>query len=359
MIDRKFNQLAGMFYGFAIGDALGTTLEFKPRDSYVHMDDMVGGGTFRLKAGQWTDDTSMMLAACETITGDRAFKPRRLMDELCAWTAGRRHVHERGCFDIGSGTSAIVSDYARTKRLRPASTRSGGNGVLCRVIPFVSKHLNDPASVVAGSVAQARVTNGDEASIRAAALYAKVLWNAVRSPAGAPMPQLGRFYDGVARDDISSSGYAPTTLDAALWAVQTSDTFVEAVLKACNLGWDSDSVGAVAGALAGARWGYDAIPQEWLAKLVEPEMLDAALDGVLPIAAAPSAAYYRKRYRQYARLLPTLSNARAADSFRKGRPVIDRAAPAAKSVFFDHIGTDGDWDDAIASYFDRAELADA
>ena len=104
-------RATGALLGLAVGDALGTTLEFRPRDSYPHIEDMVGGGPFRLEPGQWTDDTSMALCLADSLLADGGLDQRDLMARFVRWwQCGERSATGR-CFDIGNTTRAALQRF--------------------------------------------------------------------------------------------------------------------------------------------------------------------------------------------------------------------------------------------------------
>ena len=272
----KIDQLLGMFIGHAIGDAVGTTIEFSSRDTYKPMTDMVGGGPFKMPVGGWTDDTSQVLATTAALLQHPSYNPAAVMTELLAWRGKGKHSHNGRCFDIGGNTSKALSAFARTgKPYQGPGSRSGGNGALCRTIPFIVRWYNEPSTACALAVDCAKLTNGDEKSLEAVRLLGNLLWNEIRTP----RDQSSLDTDdrdairAIPRENIPSGGYAPETLLAAIWSVETTYNFRDAVLKCANLGHDADSTAAIAGALAGARYGLSGMPQEWVQKVKQLDLL--------------------------------------------------------------------------------------
>lgn len=269
----------GAFIGLAVGDALGTTIEFSPRDSYAHVTDLVGGGPFGLAPGEWTDDTSMALCLADSLiaTGGE-LDPRDLAARFVRWwKQGENSVTGR-CFDIGNATASALAAFQRHgEPVGSDNPRSAGNGGIMRQVPAVLAARGDLGRAVELSRGQSRVTHAALECLEAADLLARVLHAAIEGAgqealatgAGLPWeaPKVASIAEGAWRGKprarIASSGYVIDTLEAALWAVGTSGSFEEAVLKAVNLGDDADSVGAVAGQVAGALWGYGSIPSHW------------------------------------------------------------------------------------------------
>jgi ADP-ribosyl-[dinitrogen reductase] hydrolase len=277
--DPRRDRAIGAFIGLAVGDALGTTIEFKARDSHPPITGMVGGGPFHLRPGEWTDDTSMALCLAESLVANQGeIVPKDLADRFVRWwKQGENSVTGR-CFDIGSTTSSALQSFVRTGRPEGnADPHLTGNGGIMRLAPVAIWARGDAAKAARLARAQSNVTHAAPECLDAADALARVLTAGINgrgqeslragADAGAKAPKVKAIADGSwrakTRSDIRSSGYVVDTLEAALWAVAKSATFEEAVLKAVNLGDDADTVGAVTGQVAGAIWGYSAIPEPW------------------------------------------------------------------------------------------------
>ncbi len=277
------DRAAGCLAGLAVGDALGTTLEFKPRDTYTHVTDIVGGGPFHLNAGEWTDDTSMALCLADSLLERRALDPADLMERFRRWRdEGHNSVNGR-CFDIGITTTQAIGRYVSTGEPLAGSTdaNAAGNGSIMRLAPVPIFHAADIDAAEAAAVLQSRTTHGATECLDSCRLMTRIL---VALLNGAPWDEAidvdpalfaaakvkaiaGGSWQGRPRARIKSSGYVIDTLEAALWAVDTTDDFAAALLLAVNLGGDADTVGAVTGQFAGARYGLSGIPERWRGKL--------------------------------------------------------------------------------------------
>ena len=289
------DRAQGALIGLALGDALGTTLEFSTRDTLPPVNDLVGGGPFKLARGQWSDDTSMALCLADSLLARNGLDARDLVERFCQW-------HEEGynsvtghCFDIGVTTSEALRSYRTTGEPLSGSTDPGsaGNGSLMRLAPVAIRWWHDRAAAVAAARLQSRTTHGAPQAVEACALFAELLVEAI---GGAPMKRVlqARDWDGdagiaavaagswcsKARDDISSSGYVLHTLEAALWCVGRSESIAESLILAANLGVDADTVGAVTGQLAGALWGRSGAPAAWLDKLAWRQHLETLAVGL-------------------------------------------------------------------------------
>lgn len=281
------DRALGSFIGLAAGDAIGTTVEFRPRGSFSPLTDMVGGGPFRLRPGQWTDDTSMAVCLAESQLAHPDLDPRDLMTRFLAWRDDGVNSPTGTCFDIGITTSAALDRFKRTHMPLAGDTdpRMAGNGSVMRLAPVALCWWRDPAKADEVARMQSRTTHGAAEAVDGCALLARVLCRLIAgegktalteddpawSPAIRAIGQGG--WRGKERDAIRSSGYVVHTLEAAFWVVGQAENFHDAVLAAANLGDDADTVAAVTGQLAGALWGYSAIPDAWREKLHDHDRL--------------------------------------------------------------------------------------
>lgn len=273
------DRAVGCLLGLAIGDALGTTLEFTIRDSKPAVSDLVGGGPFGLKPGEWTDDTSMALCLADSLLARKDLVPLDLMQRFRNWREkGENSVNGR-CFDIGIATSQAIGRFASTGDPLAGSTdpMAAGNGSIMRLAPVPIFYSRDIGAAEAAAVLQSRTTHASPECIEACQLMTRVIvqlingksWKAAIAIEGLALktPNIKSLakqsWKARQRAQIKSTGYVVDTLEAAFWAVDSTVNFRDAVLLAVNLGDDADTVGAVAGQLAGARYGYATIPASW------------------------------------------------------------------------------------------------
>ncbi|EPT0356925.1 ADP-ribosylarginine hydrolase Tri1 [Enterobacter cloacae subsp. dissolvens] len=284
----------GALVGLAVGDAVGTTLEFKSRDS-EHVSDMQGGGPFILNAGEWTDDTSMALCVAETYLAENRMNTDTLRKFLLRWYQTGENSSNGRCFDIGNTTRFALEQYLHVGPSWYGNTEkhTAGNAGLVRQAPVSIFRRKSLRAIYFESQAQSRATHGAVESIDACQFLGLILHHLInghqKEEAFSPhvFPLCARVmiinageYKHKARHQIRSSGYVIDTLEAAMWAVWNTDNFRDAILLATNLADDADSVAATAGQLAGALYGYSEIPQDWKDKLVQHERI-AALAGDL------------------------------------------------------------------------------
>lgn len=263
------DQARGMLVGLAVGDALGTTVEFQPRGSFEPLTDIVGGGPFGLAAGKWTDDTSMAMCLAQMLRSANGWDPEDAMKRFQNW---RHHGYLSStgvCFDIGNQTTEALDRFQKTGNpyAGPTEDEKSGNGGIMRLAPVVLAYGASVQSAQSVAQLQSRLTHASPLCLRAAANMAQfmVTGDATLLPRPEEPPD-------------EASGYVVHTLHAAFWALTQGDTFRDVLLAAVNLGGDADTVGAVTGQLAGRIYGYEAIPEEWRSILHEHDKIRTAAD---------------------------------------------------------------------------------
>lgn len=275
--------LRDAIFGLAIGDALGVPAEFKRRGTF-QIKDMIGYGTHNQPSGTWSDDTSMTIATCDSVKRKGHIDYSDIMDCFHEWYFSGAYTADGTVFDIGNTTFEAINRYHNGKEpinCGISSVRANGNGSLMRILPlaFIECTEKEIRNV-------SKLTHAHEISQKACCIYvdiAKRLLNgesvkdilmslAYNSPFNrlqllGPLPEAA----------IQSSGYVVHTLEAALWCVVNTNTFEQCVLKAVNLGDDTDTTAAVAGGLAGIIYGYGNIPGAWIKKLRNKEVIENTL----------------------------------------------------------------------------------
>jgi len=288
--------------GLAVGDALGTTVEFKAPGTFSPLTNIVGGGPFGLDKGQWTDDTSMALCLAESLVTRGAFDARNQMERYTRWWKEGYLSSNGRCFDIGNTVSQALRQYARTGDPCVGSTDpySAGNGSLMRLAPVPLFFASDPERAICMSAESSRTTHGAVTCLDACRFLGGLIVGAVRgaskdkllSDRYAPVDgiwdrvPLCAEIDEIARGsfkrkeppEIVGSGYVVQSLEAALWAFYRSSTFEEGCLLAVNLGNDADTTGAILGQLAGAYYGIAGIRNEWRECLAHADLIHQLAD---------------------------------------------------------------------------------
>lgn len=277
-------RFRGTLLGLACGDAVGTTVEFKPRGSFAPVTDMVGGGPFRLKQGEWTDDTSMALCLAESLVACGGFNATDQMRRYVRWLDEGYWSSNGHCFDIGGTTHDALSNFKRTGNPLSGSThaQSAGNGCIMRLAPVPMFFYPDRETAIEMSGLSSRTTHGAAECVEASRLFGAMLFRALGG-AGKEEILLGHDLSGFAssgiqaiaqgdyreksEDEIFGIGYVVPSLEAALWCFYHTGNFKDAILRATNLGKDADTTAAICGQLAGAFYGESGIPESWRNKL--------------------------------------------------------------------------------------------
>jgi ADP-ribosyl-[dinitrogen reductase] hydrolase len=289
------DRFRGCLLGLAVGDAVGTTLEFKAPGSFKPIHDMVGGGPFRLKPGEWTDDTSMALCLATSLVETGGFDPKDQMDRYCLWWKEGYLSSNGTCFDIGNTVSAALRRYGETGNPIAGSTNphAAGNGSIMRLAPVPMFYYPDMAGAVHYSAESSRTTHGAPECIDACRLLAGIICRALSGASKEEVlfGQAGSFqgepkitmvaqgqYRNKSASEIRGTGYVVESLEAALWCFHQTDSFEAAILKAANLGDDADTTAAICGQVAGAFYGESGIPKKWLDKLAMRQKITELAD---------------------------------------------------------------------------------
>lgn len=306
-------KIKSVLLGHAVADALGVPVEFASREELDQnpVEDMEGFGTYPLPAGCWSDDTSMSIAALDSLA-DGEIHWDQIMTNFGKWYYQDAYTPTGEMFDVGNTCSIAIENYCKYHKplweCGLADERANGNGSLMRIHPF-SLYLYYKNNFDLDIIHRAScLTHAHKRSQIACGIYSFVLWELLRNPCK-PSVRLGlchawRYYkhepenrvyyklyskiglvdvhftdaDRIAyppRTEVQSGGYVVHTLEAAIWCLLTTYSYEECVLKAVNLGDDTDTVAAIAGGLAGALYGYEGIPVKWLEKLKKREELEA------------------------------------------------------------------------------------
>lgn len=287
------DRAIGALVGLAVGDAVGTTLEFERPGTFEPIDDMVGGGPFALRPGQWTDDTSMAMCLGESILDTGGLDPADQLRRYLAWRRDGYWSATGRCFDIGGTTSGALDRFERdgTVTDRIVDGESAANGSLMRLAPVPIRWHADIEDAAARAGESSRTTHPASRPVDAcravgamiAALIQGVAVDAVLDPGFWQFGPLDPRVEAVVRGswrhkeppEIRGTGYVVDALEAALWAVAGASDARDAVLRAANLGHDADTTAAIAGQLAGARWGCSGIPADWRRRITHADRIEA------------------------------------------------------------------------------------
>lgn len=243
------NKIAGAIYGFAIGDAMGATTEFMNEQEIKRrgkVKDIVGGGWLNLKAGDVTDDTQMSICVMDAIqkhiNNIEGFKLECIYNFI-EW-------YHTGPKDVGGQCRKGIVHYAMTKDFISKDNDALGNGSLMRAMPCAI--LNKPDF----NVIQGILTHNNQECSQIILEYTRLIQNIIYN----------NLYTYKTECLLEPSGYIRNTFNNSVyWG--TRKTFYEAIVGAVNHGGDADTIAAIAGSIAGARYGYSSIPKEWIDKL--------------------------------------------------------------------------------------------
>jgi ADP-ribosyl-[dinitrogen reductase] hydrolase len=297
------DRYRGALVASAVGDALGATLEFLSRDEVrsrygVHRD-ITGGGWLHLKPGEVTDDTQMACCIAHSIVARQQFDRDDIAKRFVEW-------YRSNPPDIGTTTRHALAQLTRGvswqdageathRALRP---NDASNGSIMRTAPIALFARSDPERNAAFSADGSRITHANPLCVEAcvaldagiAALLNYPYSDPIQAALGAGRSEPLTECLSTARDQspetLKAGGYVLSTMNASFWALLAHSSLEDAIVAAVNLGEDADTTGAVAGALAGARWGYAAIPRRWLEVVDRHDELVALADGLLELSVA-------------------------------------------------------------------------
>lgn len=298
-------------YGFVIGDAMGVPLEFMSREKLNQhpVTKMIGDGSHNLPKGVWSDDTSMTLATMDSVSTTHAIDCDDIANRFCDWINYGKYTATNLVFGVGKITQNALFRYWNQKKdatkCGGTSYLENGNGSLMRMLPIAfycyNRHLNSKEiySVVKDV---SSITHAHEISILGCYIYVcyiRLLLSGKNKLdsyqllsqqdytmfSSDSLEQYQRILNSellfLSVEEISSSGYVVSTLEAALWVILHTDSFAQAIIGSINLGNDADTVGAITGSMAGILYGYSSIPQKWIDSLEGKDSLNSYLSSFI------------------------------------------------------------------------------
>jgi len=308
---KQLEKIKAGVIGLAVGDALGVPVESSSREErrWDPVEDMRGYGAHSQPAGTWSDDTSLALCLMESLTRGLDFGD--IMGNFVKWHAEGFLTAGDVRFDVGWTTLRAIKNYKRRKNPRTCGQygeMDAGNGSLMRILPlafYLDAKYGYPFAESAEAMEVVRdvskLTHGHMYCVIACGIYCAVAQELihgadVQAAVDEGVRRAGAHYRGIGRcwreemeenfrfdfpslsrraeEHVASSGYVVDTLAAALWCLCTTQGYAPCVLRAVNLGGDTDTVVAVAGGLAGLRYGYGAIPEPWRNQLIRRERIE-------------------------------------------------------------------------------------
>ena len=292
---------------FAIGDAVGVPVEFKSRNSLKlnPVKTMMGFGVHNVPKGTWSDDTSMMLATIDSIVENKGINYKDIADKFLKWYRNSSYTATDIVFDIGNTTVRSLEKYEETGDFRTCGENdenSNGNGSLMRILPIAFycfyKNVDDNQMYeIVKNISS--ITHSHEISILGCYLYSKYIsfllkWKDrfksfkmlrkcnLKMFSKASKDKYRRIFDKkfskLDENEIQSSGYVVSSLEAVLWCVLNSDNFENGVLKAVNLGNDTDTISALTAGILGLIYDEKQIPEEWKNSLIRKIFIENLSD---------------------------------------------------------------------------------
>jgi ADP-ribosylglycohydrolase len=300
--------------GLCVGDALGVPVEFRSREALQlnPVTVMLGYGSHSQPIGTWSDDSSLTFCLMESLIECKDINLFDIAGKFTEWLWRGYWTPHGKVFDVGAATARAIErvndEFIRPDLAGGKDEYSNGNGSLMRILPLAFYLFDKPLDARVRTVTEvSSITHGHRTSIISCMIYVEVaicLLQGISLPeallrVGKTMGQLNfpsrdlirfnrifsRDFSSLSIEEIHSSGYVVHTLEASIWSLLTSESYDEAVLKAVNLGEDTDTTGAVTGGLAGIQYGVGQIPADWIEQL-------ARLDDVMELCSKFERQFY-------------------------------------------------------------------
>ncbi len=281
------DRYRGSLFGLAIGDAMGAPVEYQEPGSFDPIDGMTGGGIFKVRPGEFTDEASMALCLAESLIESRGFNPSDQMDRYLKWYH-QGHLSSQGwCFDVSVINRKAILAYESSRQpfggLADEDTNTNGSLARIAPIPLVYSSKAEKALDYAGECS--RTTHAHRQCIDACRYFSALVVGALHEvpkkdllkgiyspvkdywthrPLDSAVEAVAKgSYKKMKKADLAPDSNVISCLEAALWAFHKSKSFEEGMLLAVNLGFDADATGAVYGQLAGAYYGESEMPVAW------------------------------------------------------------------------------------------------
>lgn len=299
-----FMKIKAGICGFVVGDALGVPAEFSSRETLQKnpVKTITGYGTYNMPPGTYSDDTSMTLATMSSICNKKTIDYEDIQSEFLEWLLNGKYTQYGETFDYGNTTYESLLRFKHgfeALNCGGISERDNGNGSLMRILPLA--FINDVDYETIENVSS--LTHGHLRSKIACVFYVelarsmlsynltinehiKIAGNKIKKhyKDSEELKYFDRIFNNDLKDNIKSSGYVIDTLESVIYCLETTDNYKDSVLKAVNLGGDTDTIAAICGGLSGIYYGFDSIPIDWLnqiPKIEEVLSLCESYEGVI------------------------------------------------------------------------------
>ena len=261
-----------MLWGLIVGDCLGSPVQFMEMDSFPKVTEMLPCRFFHTPPGYWTDDSAMALCIMQSVVNCQGYDLEDIADCFISWYDEGLCSSLDYAFDIGTATAEGILGLKRN-HFRNGFEESQGNGSIMRFAPSLLLDGGDNRIIhEVSDLTHASCTIRETIDLMA---------DICRTHLSGVKTIVVSEYS--IREEVNNSGWAVSTLQAALWAFHSTTSFEDALIEAVNLGGDADSIGAVCGQIAGAYYGYSAIPERWLAAVKDREKLDKLIDDFIAV----------------------------------------------------------------------------
>ena len=272
------DRMKGMLWGLVVGDCLGSPIQFTSKDGHPWIEEMEECPVFRLPPGYWTDDSSMAMCVMDSYIRKEGYDLKDIGATFCKWLkTGYLSSKDGQAFDVGGATWSSCVRIARGSLVN-GTEDSQGNGSIMRFAP---------SYLIARKLGRAEVMHEvsdlTHASKRVREVVDRFAGVLDEHMSGKRTSAKSAYNT---REEVNNSGWAVSTLEAALWAFETTDSFEDGMIAAVNLGGDSDSIGAVYGQVAGGFYGFDAIPDRWVKAVKDWRKVDAMIDEFVELVEA-------------------------------------------------------------------------
>ncbi len=272
MLQIAKEKALGALWGLVVGDCLGSPIQFTEKDGHPWITEMVYCPVFGTPAGYWTDDSSMAFCVAESLARLGRFDEGDVGRNFVRWLRKGWWSSLEHAFDVGGATATAVRGI-EAGRLKNGGEDTQGNGSIMRLAPsWLAARAWGREEILSET---SDLTHASGKVREVVARMAKALDELAETG------ETGVRSAYSSREECGISGWAVSTLESALWALESTEAFEEALVAAVNLGGDADSIGAVCGQLAGAKYGVGAIPERWLAAIKERGRIESLWERLL------------------------------------------------------------------------------
>ena len=306
MVNDVEDRVKGAMLGLAIGDAMGAPVEFRPRGKFAPVTGFRDGGPFKLKAGQWTDDTAMALCLAQSLIDCHGMDAKDQMDKYLRWVNDGYMACTDRSVGIGQTVLRSLSRYHKTQEPYQGDPKPkyAGNGCIMRLAPVPIYYHIDAKAAMLESINSVRTTHGSPQALQCSAYFGGLIWAALNGytkeqilqPYFSPCAEfdfnhlhndvervLKGSYQNLADEDLKPTGYVVDSLEVALWGFSHFDNFEEGLLAVVNLGGDADTTGAIYGQLAGSYYAAKGIRSLYIENVACTEIINELAERLLEI----------------------------------------------------------------------------